>query len=177
MKDLNKYINESLFDEEDIMNNIDDYATINKWCNKLSNIDSYKKSFDELWAEVSQKCKLVKPSKIDSNHLYIVFKTQSVDSMFLGLTERFTIILIEPVKNTGKFIRSLVKCEINSEESDFPSKIYFYDQSTTIPKSKGEILSRKSTYNNFSERQVYEISPEMMWLIPLFDELNKKIKK
>lgn len=177
MKDISKYIYESIFDEEDIMDKMNDVATINKWCNKLSNIDSYKKSFDELWAEVSQRCKLVKPSKVDNNHLYIVFKTESIDSMFLGSTVRFTIILIEPVKNTGKFTRSLIKCEINSEDAKFPSKIYFYDQSTTIPRPKGEILSRKSVYNNFSERQVYEISPKMMWLIPLFDELNKKINK
>jgi hypothetical protein len=94
VKDISKYIYESIFDEEDIMDKMDDVATINKWCNKLSNIDSYKKSFDELWAEVSQRCKFVKPSKIDSNHLYIVFKTESIDSMFLGSTVRFTIILI-----------------------------------------------------------------------------------
>lgn len=175
MKNLSKYINESLFDEEEILYNMDDIVTINKWCNKLSDIDSYKKSFDELWVEVSKKCKLVKPSKIDNNHLYIVFKTESINAMFLGSTVRFTIILIEPVKNTGKFTRSLIKCEINSEDTKFPSKIYFYDQSTTIPRR--DILPRKSVYNNFSERQVYEISPEMMWLIPLFNELNKKINK
>lgn len=177
MKTLEKYIYESLFDEEDIMSKIDDAATINKWLNKLSNMDSYKKSFDELWAEVNQRCKLVRPSKIDSNHLYIVFKTESINSMFLGSTVRFTIILIEPVKNTGKFTRSLIKCEINSEDAKFPSKIYFCDQSTAIPRPKGDILSRKSVYNNFLERQVYEICPKMLWLIPLFNELNKKINK
>ena len=177
MKDISKYIYESLFDEGDIIDNMDDVVTINKWCNKLSDINSYEKSFNDLWAEVDQKCKLVKPSKIDSNHLYIVFKTAPINSMFLGSTERFTIILIEPIKNTGKFTRSLIKCEINSDEVGFPSKIYFYDQSTTIPRPKGEILPRKSVYNNFSERQVYEISPKMMWLVPLFDELNKKINK
>lgn len=177
MKDLNKYIRESIFDEEEILCNMDDIVTINKWCNKLSDVDSYKKSFHELRAEVNQKCKLVKPSKIDSNHSYIVFKTESINAMFLGSTVRFTIILIEPVKNTGKFTRSLIKCEINNEDAKFPSKIYFYDQSTTIPRSKGEILPRKSVYNNFSGRQVYEISPKMMWLTPLFNELNKKINK
>ena len=177
MKTLRKYLVESIFDEEEILCNMDDIATINKWCNKLSNIGSYEKSFDELWAEVSQKCKLVKPSKIDSNHLYIVFKTESINSMFLGSTVRFTMILVEPVKNTGKFTRSLIRCEINNEDAKFPSKIYFYDQSTTIPRPKGEIIPRKSVYNNFLKRQVYEISPEMMWLIPLFNELNKKIDK
>jgi hypothetical protein len=55
MIDLYKYINESIFDEEDIMNKIDNIATIDKWYNKLSNKTTYREAFKDFWKEIAKK--------------------------------------------------------------------------------------------------------------------------
>ena len=64
MVDLKTYIDESVFDEEDIMDNMDNEVEVTKWFRQLNNPSTYMKSFDHLWAEIGQHNKEVKPSHI-----------------------------------------------------------------------------------------------------------------
>ena len=175
MKNLSKYIYESIFDEEDIMDKMDDIVTIDRWYNKLSNLDTYRKAFSELWSEVNKKCKGVKVSHIKSDCNYIVFQTRFINGGLSSYPARQEyIILIEPYKNST-FTRKNIEG-------------YFIDDQSGVNKGqiraweslKGRIellLPRKSKYNDFSGRQIYEISSEMSWIIPLINKLIDKLKR
>ena len=66
MLDLKSYITEGVFDEEDIMDNIDNEVEINKWFKQLNNPSTYMRGFDHLWAEIGQHNKEVKATQIPS---------------------------------------------------------------------------------------------------------------
>lgn len=175
MKDLNKYIKESIFDDEDIMDNMDDVVTINNWYNKLSNLDTYRKAFSELWSEVNKKCKCVKVSHIKSDCNYIVFQTRLINGGLSSYPARQEyIFLVKPYKNP-MFIRKTIEGYFMDDRSGVDKgQIRAWES----PKGRiGLLLPRKSKYNDFSGRQIYEISPEMNWIIPLMDKLIDKLKR
>ena len=157
------------------MDKMDDVVTIDRWYNKLSNKDTYRKVFSELWTEVNKKCKCVKVSHIKKDRSYIAFQTRIIDGSITNYSaKQELVILIEPYKNPT-FIRKTIEG-------------YFFDNKDNICKGqirawespKGRIenlLPRKSKYNDFTGRQIYEISPEMSWIIPLIDKLMDKFKR
>ena len=174
MKHLITYIfNESIFDEEDIIDKMDDLVTIDMWYNKLSDKDTYRKAFSELWTEVNKKCKCVKASHIKSNCSYIVFQTRSINGVISPARQEY-IILIEPYKNPT-FTRKTIEGYFMDDQSGVnKGQVRAWE----TPKGRIEnILPRKSKYNDFSGRQIYEISPEMSWIIPLINKLIDKLKR
>ena len=173
MKDISKYIYESIFDEEDIIDKMDDVVTIDKWYNKLSNLDTYRKAFSELWTEVNKKCKCVKVSHIKSDRNYIVFQTKLFPGIMYS-SKHELIFLIKPYKYPT-FTRKTIEGYFPVDESQVDKgQIKAWES----PKGRIEnLLPRKSKYNNFLGRQIYEISPEMEWLVPLIDKLTDKLKR
>ena len=162
-------------DEEDIIDNMDNVVTIDNWYNKLSKLDTYRKAFSELWLEVNKKCKCVKVSHIKNDCNYIVFQTRFINC---GLSsypaKQEYIILVKPYKYPT-FTRKTIEG-------------YFMDDRSGVDKGQirawestkgriGNLLPRKSKYNDFLGRQIYEISPEMSWIIPLMDKLMDKFKR
>jgi hypothetical protein len=175
VKDISKYIYESIFDEEDIMDKMDDVVTIDRWYEKLSDKDTYRKSFSELWTEVNKKCKCVRLSHIKSDRNYIVFQTRLFNGGLPNYASKQEyIILIKPYKNPS-FIRKTIEGYFMDDQSGVnKGQIKAWES----PKGRIEnLLPRKSKYNNFSGRQIYEISPEMEWLVPLIDKLTDKLKR
>ena len=175
MKDLNKYIYESIFDDEDIIDNMDNVVTVDNWYNKLSNSDTYRKAFSELWTEVNKKCKCVKVSHIKKDRSYIVFQTRLVHGGLSNYAAKQEyIILIKPYKDPT-FTRKTIEGYFMDDQSRADKgQIRAWES----PKGRIEnLLPRKSKYNNFSGRQIYEISPEMEWLVPLIDKLTDKFKR
>lgn len=74
MKDLEKYISESIFDEEDNIATMDTLVEMKNWIKKLSNADSYARTLDEIEktiAKVSRK--ITKPSEIEEGEYLIAF--------------------------------------------------------------------------------------------------------
>lgn len=76
MKSLNKYINEGIFDEEDIMTDIDNKADIIKWFKKLTtdNVDNLEEAIPGFIKAIKKnKAKQVSSvNKMDYNSNYIV---------------------------------------------------------------------------------------------------------
>lgn len=76
MVDITKYINESIFDEEDIMNNIDNQAEILKWFKELTtnNVDDLEEAIPGFIKAIKKnKAKQVSSvRKMDPNSNYIV---------------------------------------------------------------------------------------------------------
>lgn len=175
MKNISKYIYESLFDEDDIMDNMDDVITINKWYNKLSNLDTYRKAFSELWTEVNKKCKCVKVSHMNTEHNYIVFQTRMFNGGLSNYSSRQEyIFLVEPYKNPTFTKKTIEGYFIDDRSGVDKGQIKAWES----PKGRIEnLLPRKSKYNDFLGRQIYEISPEMNWIIPLMDKLIDKLKR
>lgn len=171
MIDLYKYINESIFDEEDIMSKIDNIATIDKWYNKLSNKTTYREAFKDFWKEIAKKCKPVQSTKVKSRHSYIVFETKTYDSM-MGISKNEYIVLIEPYNNGDKFTKiyidgTFIEGTERGEVKAFgPGNIY---------SNIDIMLPRKSRSNNFDERKIYEVTQDIEWVIPLIKKLREKL--
>lgn len=76
MVDIKEYINESIFDEEDIMNNIDNKAEILKWFKKLTtdNVDDLEEAIPGFIKAIKKnKAKQVSSvNKMDYDSNYIV---------------------------------------------------------------------------------------------------------
>jgi hypothetical protein len=76
MVDITKYLNESIFDEEDIMNNIDNKAEILKWFKKLTtdNVDDLEEAIPGFIKAIKKNKAKQVPSvnKMDYDSNYIV---------------------------------------------------------------------------------------------------------
>lgn len=76
MVDIKEYINESIFDEEDIMNNIDNKAEILKWFKELTtdNVDDLEEAIPGFIKAIKKNkaTQVSSVSKMDYNSNYIV---------------------------------------------------------------------------------------------------------
>jgi hypothetical protein len=171
MIDLYKYINESIFDEEDIMSKIDNIATIDKWYNKLSNKTTYREAFKDFWKEIAKKCKPVQLAKVKSRCSYIVFETRTYDSI-MGTSKNEYIELIEPYNNGDKFTKIYIDGTfVEGTERGDVKAFGGGDVYSNIDR----VLPRKSKFNNFDERKIYEVTPDIEWVIPLIKKLREKL--
>ena len=173
MINLNTYINESLFDEEDIMDNMDNESIINNWYNKLSNESTYREAFEDFWKEISKKHKLVQSSKVKFHHSYIVFETKTFDSI-MGIVKNKYIELIEPHNNRNEFTKIYIH-GIFVEETGKRKVTAFGGED--VYSNIDRILQRKSKFNDFDEREIYEVTQDIEWVIHLIKKLRKKLYK
>lgn len=60
MIDLKSYISEGVFDEEDILDDIDKNVEYHKWYKLLTNSDTFADTFDKLWTMIGREAKEVK---------------------------------------------------------------------------------------------------------------------
>lgn len=171
MIDLYKYINESIFDEEDIMNKIDNIATINTWYNKLSNKAAYREAFKDFWKEIAKKCKPVQLAKVKPRHSYIVFETKTYDGM-MGVSKNEYIELIEPYNNGDKFTKIYIAGTFTEGTERGEVKAF---GGGDVYSNIDRMLPRKSKFNNFDERKIYEVTQDIEWVILLIKKLREKL--
>ena len=174
MVDLKTYIDESVFDEEDIMDDIDNEVEINKWCKLLSNGSTYMKGFDHLWAEIGQHNKEVRATQIPS-----------LDGIF------FMVEKYRPYTDEYRYASEY-------DENQWRLKIFwkyrgdyyrFYqvigfvnkDRICRMGANQGSwglknVIQRKSKTNNIYARQIYQLSDKYKWVYKLMEELHEELK-
>lgn len=173
MKTLYDNIKESLLDDEDIqLDKLDKVAEYSKWFNGLSNKDTYKKYFTDLWTEINQKCDCVKKSKMDSSKNYIVFQTQEYpcrDKIAMATT---SILKLFAGDGKRRFKEYEIKCFPNSDGT--VGVLWSYISKGVRPIVV--ILPRKSKSNNFIGRQIYELTDEYLFLFKIMEDIYEKLK-
>lgn len=166
MKELVKYISESILDDEDIlMNDLDKSAQYYKLLSGLSNKETYDKTRSDLWHDINKIAKEVKVSKIDTSKYYIVFQLEfSDDYKFLD-----TKLLIP--KDHGRYMVYNL-----SGTKDINGRVFsiLCGESVMLRDVK-DALPRKSIINNIVGRQIYELPQQYMFLVNLFKDLHEKL--
>lgn len=175
MLDLKSYITEGIFDEEDIMDNIDNEVEINKWYKLLSNEFTYMKGFDHLWAEIGQHNKEVKATQIPSldGIFFMVEKYRPHPDEYRYASEydenqwRLKIFWkhgrgnLYVCRQVIGFIKKDLSCRISANEGAWDLK---------------NIIQRKSKTNNIYARQIYKLSDKYNWLNKLTEKLHNELK-
>lgn len=174
MLDLKSYITEGIFDEEDIMDNIDNEVEINKWCKLLSNGSTYMKGFDHLWAEIGQHNKEVRATQIPS-----------LDGIFF-MVEKYRPHSDNEYRYATEYDENQWRLKIFWKHGGGNLYVYYQvigyikkDLSCRISKSEGayglkNIIQRKSKTNNIYARQIYQLSDEYKWVYKLMEKLYEK---
>jgi hypothetical protein len=174
MLDLKSYITEGVFDEDDIMDNIDNEVEINKWYKLLSNESTYMKGFDHLWAEIGQHNKEVKATQIPS-----------LDGVFF-MVEKYRPHSDDEYRYTSEYDENQWRLKIFWKHGGGNLYVYYQvigyikkDLSCRISKSEGayglkNIIQRKSKTNNIYARQIYQLSDEYKWVYKLMEKLYEK---
>ena len=175
MVDLKTYIDESVFDEEDIMDNMDNEVEVTKWFRQLNNPSTYMKSFDHLWAEIGQHNKEVKPSHIPN-----------LDGIFF-MIEKYRPHTDE-YRYASEYDEDQWRLRIFWKHGD--GNLYAFYQvigfvyKNQIRKLKANngawglknIIQRKSRTNNVYARQIYYLSSNYKWVYKLMEMLYDKLK-
>ena len=175
MVDLSKYINESIFDEEDIMNNIDKDVEITKWFKELNDSSSYIKGFDRLWVEIAQHNKEIKASHVISldSLFFVVEKYRPYDYDYRFATEynedqwRLRIFWKRGDGNLYAFYEVI--------------GFVYKNQILKLKANSGawglkNIIQRKSRTNNVYARQIYHLSSDYKWVYKLMEILYDKLR-
>lgn len=83
MISLSNYIDESIFDDDDIhMDKIDSDVTLINYFNKLTNPATFKDAYIELEHHIKKKCKKVTISSMTTAHSYIAFTQKDIHGWF-----------------------------------------------------------------------------------------------
>ena len=174
MVDLKTYIDESVFDEEDIMDNIDNEVEINKWFKQLNNPSTYMRGFDHLWAEIGQHNKEVKASQIPS-----------LDGIFF-MVEKYRPHPDDEYRYASEYDENQWRLKIFWKHSSGYTYSFYQiigfikkDQSCRIGTTQGtwelkNIILRKSRTNNVYARQIYQLSDKYNWVYKLMEKLYEK---
>lgn len=156
METLVKYIKESIFDEEEIINKMDDIdknAEYYKWYKLLTNPDTFADAFDKLWTMIGTEAKEVKKSHIPTlpqSNVYIVFQKNEYS---LSRWARKYILKCFTESNTGRYAVSSI---IGVVEADDNHKRKCIKYCTDFSGSwLHDILPRKSNINRMIARQIY----------------------
>lgn len=171
MKDLNKYLYESVFDIDNNIDKLDDIVTINKWYNKLSNKTTYREAFKDFWEEIAKKCKPVPLSKVKYLYSYIVFETKTYDGI-MGISKNEYIELIEPYNNENRFTKIYIDGTFMEETGKGEVKAF---GGNDVYRNIDRVLPKKSKFHNFDERKIYEVTQDIEWVIPLIKKLREKL--
>jgi hypothetical protein len=174
MLDLKSYITEGVFDEDDIMNDIDNNAEITKWYKLLSNASTYTNGFDHLWAEIGQHNKEVKANQIPS-----------LDGIFF-MVEKYRPHSDNEYRYATEYDENQWRLKIFWKHGGGNLYVYYQvigyikkDLSCRISKNQGayglkNIIQRKSKTNNIYARQIYQLSDEYKWVYKLMEKLYEK---
>lgn len=74
MKDLEKYIRESIFDEEDNISTMDAFVEMKNWIKKLSKAKEYEKTLDDIEKVMTRNSyKITKSSEVKEGEYFITF--------------------------------------------------------------------------------------------------------
>lgn len=174
MLDLKSYITEGIFDEEDIMDNMDNEVEAMKWFKQLNNPSTYMKGFDHLWTEIGQHNKEVKPSHIPNldgiffmiekyrPHIdeYRYASEYDEDQWRLRIFWKYNSIYYKFYQVIG-FIRKDQSCRIGANQGAWSLK---------------NIIPRKTKTNNIYARQIYQLSEEYSWVYKLMEKLHEEFK-
>lgn len=173
MLDLKSYITEGVFDEEDIMDNIDNEVEINKWYKLLSDASTYTYGFDHLWTEIGQHNKEVKATQIPS-----------LDGIFF-MVEKYRPYPDE-YRYASEYDENQWRLKIFQKHGGGNLYVYYQvigfikkDLSCRIGRSEGayglkNIIQRKSKTNNIYARQIYQLSDKYNWVYKLMKRLYEK---
>lgn len=175
MEDLKSYIIEGIFDEDDIMNDIDNNAEITKWYKLLSNATTYMKGYDHLWTEIAQHNKEVRASQIPSlDGVFLMvekYRPHSDEYRYASEYDENQWRLKIFWKHGGGnlyvyrqvigFIKKDLSCRIGANEGAWGLK---------------NIIQRKSKTNNIYARQIYKLSDKYNWLNKLMEKLHSELK-
>lgn len=174
MKNIKEYISESLFDEEDILDDIDKNAEYHKWYKLLTNPDTFADTFDKLWAMVGREAKEVKKSHIPilpESNVYIVFQK---NEQSLSRWERKYILKCFTKYNTEKYtVSSIIGNVVIDDNHKRKCTKYWTDFSGSW---LDDILPRKSNFNRMMARQIYILPEKYKFIYKLLYEYCEKSK-
>lgn len=166
-----KFLIESIFDEDDIMSDIDKNVEINKWFNQLSDEKSFARGFDHLWCEIGVPNNEVKKSHMstyptgDENDIYMVFQKHHAYQR----SDQWKIIVLIPDKNKYACIEMWGEIDIYNHDC--------YELGTAMRKMwLDNILPRKSKNFDLYARQIYKVSDDYKWVVKLMHKLYEKLK-
>ena len=153
MIDLYKYINESIFDDEDThMSNLDKIADI-AYIKKLLKKDDYnefEKSMDEFEKMIKKDHKKIPASKVDYGNKYLIFlKGENMWNKYLGVSIYHPF---GPKKFQSHMIEAFAR-EDSTQEIAFRR---YYNE------SKG-VIQNKLDGQNY--KVIYELPKEYEWMI------------
>ena len=175
MEDLKSYIIEGIFDEDDIMDNIDKDVEITKWFKELNDSSSYIKGFDHLWVEIAQHNKEIRASQVASldGLFFVVEKYRPYDDDYRFATEynedqwRLRIFWKHGGGNLYAFYQVI--------------GFVYKNQILKLKANNGawglkNVIQRKSRTNNVYARQIYHLSSDYKWVYKLMEMLYDKLK-
>lgn len=174
MLDLKSYITEGVFDEEDILDDIDKNAEYHKWYKLLTNPDTFADTFDRLWTMIGTEAKEVKKSHIPSlpqSNVYIVFQKNEHS---LSRWARKYILKCFTESDTGRYAVSSIIGVVEADDNHKRKCIkYCSDFSGSW---LHDILPRKSNTNRMIARQIYILPEKYKFIYKLLYEYREKSK-
>lgn len=174
MLDLKSYITEGVFDEEDILDDIDKNAEYHKWYKLLTNPDTFADTFDRLWTMIGTEAKEVKKSHIPSlpqSNVYIVFQK---NEQSLWKWERKYILKCFTKYDTGRYAVSLIIGNVVADDNHKRKCIKYYSDFSSS--WLDDILPRKSSINRIIARQIYVLPEKYKFIYKLLYEYREKSK-
>lgn len=153
MKNLSKYIQESIFDDEDThMSNLDkvaDIAYIKKLLKK-DDWDDFEKATDEFEKIIKKDYKKIPGSKVDYGNKYLIFLKG--DNMW----NKYNYVCIYSPFGPKKFQSHIVAAFIRDDQTREVCFLRYYNE----PK---RVISDKS--DGPSYKAIYELPKEYEWMI------------
>lgn len=153
MKDLNKYINESIFDDEDThMSNLDKIANISyiKKLLKKDNWDDFERATDEFEKIIKKDYKNIPRSKIDYGNKYLVFLKGD------NIWNKYNHVGIFSPFGPKKFQSHMIGAFIRDNQTQEVCFVRYYNE------SKAAI---SGTLDGQSYKAIYELPKEYEWMI------------
>lgn len=171
MKKLNKYINESLLDDEDTqMDNLSNIAEMThiKQLLDVSSRAELQSGIEKVMDIIKKHTKKVPYTKIDTNKIYIIFEDGS------GHYSDFSMVTIWKPDGKGTFDMHQIIC--HDPRPDFTG----WDDSvrssnfTVFTNSKKSEM-RKVKYHNF--KTIFELPPKYFWMMDWISERWQERRK
>lgn len=152
MKSLNKYINESIFDEDIHMSNLDkiaDIAYIKKLLKK-DDWDDFERATDEFEKIIKKDYKKISRSKIDYGNKYLIFLKGN------NMWNKYNYVCIYSPFGPKKFQSCMIAAFTTANQTQEVRFSRYYNESKTA-------ISGNS--NGQSYKAIYELPKEYEWMI------------
>lgn len=172
MINLKSYITEGIFDEEDILDDIDKNAEYHKWYKLLTNPDTFADTFDNLWTMIGREAKEVKKSHIPTlpqSNVYIVFQKNEQT-----LSKKKYILKCFTKYDTEQYaVASIIGSVVTDDNHKRKCIKYWPDFSGFW---LDDILPKKSIFNRMIARQIYVLPEKYKFIYKLLYEYREKSK-